>query len=206
MSNMAESNQGYNIFITGRHIHVTEAMKQYAFDKISKVDRFSTRIIEVKVTMDIQKLDHRVDIVMKVDQIKVKVTATTPDMYASIDRCVERLQTKLRRYKDRLQDHQAKGLAAVEMKVQVVRGGAEETTAINDEIEEETSRRLEDTYGPHSIIKEEKRPLKVLTYDEALMKIQLSGDSFLVFRSEEDMKLRVIYRREDSDYGIIQPE
>ncbi len=38
------------------------------------------------------------------------------------------------------------------------------------------------------------------------MKMDLSGDAFLIFRSEEDRKIKVIYRRDDGDYGVIEVE
>jgi len=38
------------------------------------------------------------------------------------------------------------------------------------------------------------------------MKMELSGDAFMIFRSEEDNKVKVIYRREDEDFGIIEVE
>ena len=77
--------------MTGRHVLVTDAMKDYAVDKIVKIDRFNARIIDVTVVMDIQKLEHRVDITMKVDHIFIKASASSDNMYASIDKAVDRL-------------------------------------------------------------------------------------------------------------------
>lgn len=45
-----------------------------------------------------------------------------------------------------------------------------------------------------------------MTWDEAIMKLELSGDVFLVFRNEADRKINVIYRRGDGDLGILMPE
>ena len=106
---MAEFDQGYNIQVTGRHVEVTDAMKSYAQEKLSKVERFGDRIIDVTVTMDIQKLEHRVDIIMKYGHTLIKSHAATTDMYASIDQAIDKLQTQLRKYKRRLKSHHAKG-------------------------------------------------------------------------------------------------
>ena len=74
-------------------------------------------------------------------------------------------------------------------------------------IEEETHHERElARFKPHRVIKQESRPLKTLTYDEAIMKMELSGDSFLLFKNEVDQKLKVIYRRKDENYGIIEPK
>ena len=197
----------YNITITGRNVVITDAMKDYAIEKISKIERFSNRIIDVVVTMDVKKLEHRVDIVLKVDHIKIKSTAISDNMYASIDKAVHKIETQLLRYKDRLQEHQTKGVSAIDMKVNVLRSATEEELSeLNDEIESESRNRLLDKYAPHTIVSKETRPLKILTDGEAIMKMDLSNDSFLIYRSEESRKLRVIYRRSDGDYGVIEPE
>ncbi|PJD95765.1 MAG: ribosomal subunit interface protein [Parachlamydia sp.] len=207
MKSAEESVQPYNITVSGRHVLVTDAMKNYALEKISKIDRLSHRIIDVNITMDIQKFEHRVDIVLKVDHIKIKSQAVTNDMYASIDMAVNKLETQLLKYKSRIQDHQAKKLSVVDMNVNVYKAPSqEEIIDVNEEIDDESRRQLVREYAPHAIVCKESSPLKILTNEEAIMKMELSGDAFLIFRSEHDMKLKVIYRRNDQNYGIIEPE
>lgn len=197
----------YNISVTGRNVMVTDAMKDYAIEKISKIERFSNRIIDVVITMDVQKLEHRVDIVLKFNHIKIKSQASSDDMYASIDKAVHKLEKQVLRYKDKLQDHQAKGVATIDMNVNVLRPAPDqELMDVNYDIEEETRRRLEDRFRPHKIVNREKRPLKTLTDGEALMKMDLSEDAFMIYRCEESHKLKVIYRRKDGDFGVIETE
>jgi putative sigma-54 modulation protein len=76
----------------------------------------------------------------------------------------------------------------------------------NEEIESENKIEIIDEYRPPKIIGNDKRTLKFLTAEEAIMKMELSGDPFMIFRGEEDRKLKVIYRRNDGNYGIILPE
>lgn len=195
----------YNISVTGRNVAVTDAIRDYAIEKVSKIERFSDRIIDVLVTLDVQKIEHRVDIVIKVDHIKIKSHATTDDMYASIDKAVDKIEAQLLRYKDRIQDHHAKGVKEVDMNVNVLRSSPDaEIVEINDDIEDENSRRLMDKYHSHRVIKREKLPLKTLTDGEALMKMDLSGDPFMIYRSEETQRLRVISLREDGDYSVVE--
>jgi putative sigma-54 modulation protein len=194
----------YNITLVGRHVDITEAMKRHAIDKVSKIDKFSDRIIDVTIRMDIQKLEHRVDLMMKVDHVVIKSTAATDDMYVSIDQAVAKLQKQLIKYRKRIQQHNAKKLSVIDMRVNVVRASDEEE--INDEIEEENAHSLLEKYKAPEIVKQKTLPLKTLNSFEAIMKMELSGDAFMVFRSEEDQKLKVIYRREDRNFGIIEIE
>lgn len=199
--------EGYNINVKGRHVMVTDAMKDYAMEKVSKIERLSHRIIDVTVTMDVQKLEHRVDIILLVDNIKIKSSASTDNMYASIDKAVDKLEAQLRRYKTKILDHQAKGVAAIDLNVNVLRASpVDEVVEVNEEIEDETRKRLMDKYAPHSIVSREKSVLKTLSDGEAIMKMDLSGDSFLIYIGEDTRKLKVIYRREDGDFGVIETE
>lgn len=195
----------YPIHIVGRHVEVTDAMKSYAVDKLVKVERFGVRVTEATITMDIQKLVHSVDFIIHINNTKVKVTGRSENMYASIDQAVARLEAKLRRYTKRLHDHHAKSLAAVDINVHVM-GPISPLDEINDLIEEESLRQVEKDFKPHQIVSRETQPLKTLNVEEAIMKMELSEDQFMIYRSEEDQKLKVIYRRKDGNYGVIQPE
>jgi putative sigma-54 modulation protein len=197
----------YEVSVTGHNVEVTDAMRDYAIEKISKMERFSQRIISVHVVMEVQKLLQKVDIVMNVDNIVIKSTAINGDIYFSIDEAAHKLQTQLLRYKQRIQDHHVKPVKEVDMHVNVVRPLSDaELTEINDEIDFENRERLLKKYGPKQIISTEKRSLKQLTVNEAVMKLDLSNDSFLLFLCEEDRKLKLIYRRKDGNFGIIEPK
>ncbi len=195
----------YDITVTGRNVQITDGMEKYAIEKISKIERHFDRVLDVFVEMDIQKLDHRVDITIKVDSIVIRSSASSDNMYASIDKAVDKLKAQLRRYKQRIQDHQIKKNNSVNIKEKIY-ASEEEIDVLNDEILSENASKLIENYIPHEIVSEESRPLKMLNRNEAIMKIELSGDPFIVFRSEEDRKLKVIYRRKDGHLGIIEPE
>lgn len=203
--------EAYNIAVTGRNVMVTDAMKDYAIEKVSRIERFSNRIIDVVITMDVQKLEHRVDIVLKVNHLKIKSQAVSDNMYVSIDKAVDKVEAQLLRYKSKLQDHQARSVAAIDMNVNVLSFSPEEeildvNADVNAEIEKENRRRLVDRFHPHQIVKRETRPLKTLTDGEAIMKMDLSKDAFLVYIGEEDQNIKVIYRRNDGNFGVIEPQ
>lgn len=189
---IAEFGKGYNVTVTGRHVQVTDGMKQHAVERIEKLDRVGDRILDVHVTMDIQKLNHRVDILMKYGHTAIRSHATTTDMYVSVDQAVDRLNRQLKKYKQRLKDFHTRTISAIDIPVQIYASEAE-----SYEEEEEVR---------HRVVAVETRKLKVLHEDDAIMKMELSGDPLLIYRSEGDNKLKVIYRREDGNYGIIAPE
>jgi putative sigma-54 modulation protein len=197
---------GNRITINGRGVFVTEAMKTHALDKLSKLDHFHAHVTELHVTLEIQKLEHTCTIVMKFDHFKVKVACSSTDMYASIDKAVDKLKSKITRWKSRIQDHHKKGLKVVDMEVNVLGRPFESLEEFNEEIESENKKESMDEYCTPKIIGNDKRSMKCLTAEEAIMKMELSDDPFMIFRGEEDRKLKVIYRRKDGNYGLILPE
>jgi ribosome hibernation promoting factor len=207
---MAENTKtaGYDIKVIGRHVQVTDAMKNYAIEKVSKIERFQNRILEVIITLDVQKLLHIVDIVVKVNHTKIKSHYTGDNMYASIDLAVDKLQRQLSRYKSRIQDHHATSRQVVDMRVNVFKAPDEVNLAdVNDQIEEENQRKMVENFRPHEVVSRETLPLKTLNLDEAIWQLELSGDPFMIFKSEETQKIKVIYRREeDGNFGVVEPE
>lgn len=199
------ANEEFPIHVIGRHVLVTEPMKNYAVEKLLKVNRFGGRILDATITMDVQKLTHTVDFIVDINNTKIRVSGQSENMYASIDQAIAHLQSKITRYIKRLHEHHAKGVSAIDMNVNVV-GRIPHLDDINDQIEEANLDKIESNLKPHPIVSREKKPLKTLTQAEAIMKMDLSEDRFMIFKSEEDMKLKVIYRRNDGNYGIIEPE
>ncbi len=197
---------GYRLTLNGRNVFVTEAMKNHAIDKLSKIDRFHNHVTELHVTLDIQKLEHICTIILKFDHFKVKVSCSSTDMYASIDKAVDKLKSKIQRWKSRIQDHHKKALKVVDMNINVLSRPFDTIEEFNEEIESENKIEVAKEYQAPQVIGSDKRPLKSLTTDEAIMKMELSDDPFMIFRGEEDRKLKIIYRRNDGNYGIILPE
>jgi len=200
--------EAYAITVVGRNVLVTDSMKEYAMAKISKIERFSHRIIEVMVTMDVQKLEHRVDIIAKVDNVRLKSSAASSDMYASIDRAVHKLTNQIQRYKTRITDHhQAPNHEQLAMNVNIYKPlGDEAILEFNDDIEAENAQAQADSFKFHPIVQKETRTLRTLTHTEAIVKMELTGDLFMIFRCEEDRKIKVIYRRNDGNFGVIEVE
>lgn len=198
--------QGYRITILGRHVLVTDAMKNYAIEKLSKIDRFHNHVIDMHVTMDIQKLEHSVTVVLHFNHFKIKVGTASTDMYVSIDKAVEKMQSQLRRWKGKIQDHHKRSTSVVDLPVSVLQRPYTDLDEINDDIEMANREAAIEDYRSPEIIGNETRPMKILTAEEAIMKMELSCDNFMLFRGEEDNKIKVIYRRDDGNYGIILPE
>lgn len=197
--------EGYPIYVVGRHMLVTDAMKNYALEKVKKIDRLKLHIIDMQIVLDEQKNNYLVSILVKFEHCLLKVHSSTTDMYASIDDAAHKLQAQMRKWKRKIHDHHRVPVSSIDLQVNVLGAQTSEVDEINDEIEEENLRHQIEESVPE-IIANEVIALKTLSTSEAMMRMELSQDAFLLFRDKEDKKLKVIYRRDDGNFAIIQAE
>ena len=94
------------IQITGRHVGVTEAMKEYAREKVEKLEKFYGRATKVEVTMDSDHAKSIVEIVASVTRhVRLVGKAESPDMYAAVDLAEEKVARQFQKHKQKLTDH-----------------------------------------------------------------------------------------------------
>lgn len=101
-------NESYAVHVTGRHIEVSDTMRDYVIEKLTKLEKIADRIIEVNVIMEVQKLEHHVEIVMKTGNHRITSQGCSTDMYASIDMAIKKLEAQLLHAKSKSQDHHLK--------------------------------------------------------------------------------------------------
>lgn len=195
--------QPINVVILAKHFDITTPIKNYIMERVEKVERMNHAIIDMVVRIDIQKMDHTVDIVMKFSHFKINVHAVTDEMYSAIDKAFDKLRAKIRRWKGKIQDHHAKGTKVIDLEVNVLKQEPSFLDEINDAIEEANLEDVDKEMKMPLVHKTKIRRLKQLTLNEAVMKMELSHDNFLIYRSEEDLKMKVLYRRKDNSYGVI---
>lgn len=195
--------QPINVVIVAKHFDITTPIKNYIMERVEKVERINHAIIDMVVRIDIQKMDHTVDIVMKFSHFKINVHAVTDEMYSAIDKAFDKLRAKIRKWKGKIQDHHAKGTKVIDLEVNVLKQEPSFLEEINDAIEEANLEEVDKEMKMPAVHKTKIRRLKQLNVNEAVMKMELSHDNFLIYRSEEDLKIKVIYRRKDNSYGVI---
>ena len=85
---------------------VTQAMKQYAREKVLKCDKFRPRITSAHIVMNVEKFRHKVEInVTAARHINLHVEDVSDDMYKSIDNCLSKLNRQLSKQKGKIQHH-----------------------------------------------------------------------------------------------------
>jgi putative sigma-54 modulation protein len=196
--------QEYNLSIVGKHVQITDPIRTYVFEKLSKIEKIADRIIDIHVTLDAQKMEQSCAILMNFIHFHIKVSAATDNLYSAIDKASDRAVALVRKYKNKLKSHRFLDRTTVDIHVNVVEPLKDDLKAINDEIVAENAMRKSEDLEMHRIVAKEMMPLKTLTQDEAVMKMEITDAPFMIFKSEEHQKMSVIYRRDDRNYGIVQ--
>jgi putative sigma-54 modulation protein len=183
------------IIVKGRHMDVTPALHDYAEEKVGKVARIlDHQIMEAEVELYVERNpsieDNQVaEMTMFTKRgpvIRAKEAAT--DMYAAIDLASDKLERQVRKYKGKLVDrHSGKHGNGRE---------ARERLAVPPPLPEDEE---------PEIVKTKQVAIKPMTAEEAILQLELLGHDFFVFTSAETEEVNVLYRRNDGDYGLIEP-
>ena len=205
--NMQIQNANPPIQVTGRHVSVTEAMKEYCRRRLSCLHLDYPKIIEVQMILDVQKYRHTAEMILHCNNhITLEASAESDDMYVSVDEVVDKIARQMRKYKTRLMRHhrpRKQSIRHLEEKYCAGSGltgrrGAGNGNCRQVRPEAETNR------SEPSVIHSEKYPVKPMFIDEAVLQIAMSSSNFW-FSSMRKQKVNVIYRRKNGDFGLIEP-
>jgi len=96
------------IDISGRHFKVTEPLKDYITEKVSKLDKFSLKLENAHVVLDVQKHLQIAEITLHGKNVRVTAKEDSTDMYAAFDKCFDVMQLQLSRLHDKVRDHKGR--------------------------------------------------------------------------------------------------
>lgn len=94
-----------NITITGRHLEVTEALRNYVHEKVARIEGHYDKINKVSVTLSVEKFNQKAEATLHVTGNDIHADSIKEDMYAAIDDMADKLDRQVRHYKRKLTDH-----------------------------------------------------------------------------------------------------
>jgi putative sigma-54 modulation protein len=94
-----------NLKISGHHIEVTPAIRDYVDGKLERVTRHFDNVIDVVVILSVEKLKQKAEVTVHLSGKDVYVEAIDEDLYAAVDILVDKLERQVQKYKQKLQDH-----------------------------------------------------------------------------------------------------
>ena len=93
--------------LTGHHIDVTPALRDYVEKKMDRVVRHFDQVIDVHCVLTVEKLQHKAEATLGVSGAVIHADSIDGDMYAAIDALADKLDRRVRKHKEKLTDHRA---------------------------------------------------------------------------------------------------
>ena len=90
-----------NLNLTGHHLEITPAIRDYVIAKLDGVSRHFDHVIDVNVVMSVDKLRHKVEVNLHTRGKDIHVEAIEADMYASIDALADKLDRQVVKHKEK---------------------------------------------------------------------------------------------------------
>jgi ribosomal subunit interface protein len=187
------------IQITGKNVEVGDAFQKYAGDKIRAVlQKYLAREVDGHVRLEREREVFKTSCSVRlVNGLLLEAHGDGGDAYGSVDSAVHRLETRVRRYKGRIKSHSS-AAAAARRKVGVETPDHIVSLSDDDQPEQDEANPL--------IIAEGQRNISHMTVSEAVLQLDLSEASFMIFRNAAHGGLNVVYRRNDGHIGWIDAD
>ncbi len=90
-----------NLHITGHHVEVTPAIREYVSSKLDRVLRHFDNVIEVNVILTVEKLKQKAEVTVRVPGKDIYVENEDTDLYASVDALVDKLDRQVIKHKEK---------------------------------------------------------------------------------------------------------
>ncbi|MDY6843212.1 MAG: ribosome-associated translation inhibitor RaiA [Thermodesulfobacteriota bacterium] len=174
------------ITVTFRHVDPVDAVRDYAKEKANKkIKKYLDEPLEVDIILSIEKHRHIAEVVLNANGVDINAKGIAEDLNSSIDLVMDKIEVQLRKQKEKhLQrkhiDHALSGVATI------------------DEF-----RLTQEDEKP--VIIEENYSLKPMSFEEAMLQMEMIDSDFVVFVDDSSNRVNVLYKRKDGNYGLIVP-
>lgn len=91
--------------VTFRHMDSSDAIRDYATDKLQRIEKFLQPPVEAHVILEVVKFTHRAEIDLRAKGVHLSAEETTADMYAAIDKVIDKIERQAEKHKEKVKKH-----------------------------------------------------------------------------------------------------
>lgn len=177
----------YNV--RGENVEVTTPIKEYAENKISKLERYFANIPDANVYVNLKTYpkdgNKKVEVTVPLKGLTLRAEEINADLYAAIDLVVDKLERQVRKHKTK-----------------VNRKHRERHTTDFDLISSLDV--AEDMTEEIKFIRTKEVDLKPMDKEEAVLQMDLLGHDFFIYTDADTNQINIVYRRKDGRFGLIE--
>jgi putative sigma-54 modulation protein len=194
--------------VTFRHMESTDALKNYARERMERVKKYLPDPIACHVVLSTERHNHRIDVSFQLHNgLTIAGHETTENMYSSIDLVIAKIERQVRKYKGKLEGMKARPhhVQALPWSHSIVNEAFNHVDEANGNgkapmpATDATSMRTPE----FTVVKTEKFHAQPMSVADAIVQLNLLHEPFLVFRHDNGL-VAVVYKREDGAYGLIE--
>lgn len=183
-----------SILVTGKHIEVGESLRDFVTQELTNVvQHYMGDIIEAQVIFSKEHHIFNTDITVHISShFTVHCHGQDEDVYKSVTNALNKLQSRIKPYKNRLKDHKRRShdiVIDVHPAQQYVVNGKDEDSGEEAPL----------------IIAEMNSSILALSVGEAVMRMDLSDSPVMLFKNAANGQFNVVYKRNDGNIGWIDP-
>jgi ribosomal subunit interface protein len=190
--------------VSGKNFSLGEAMRQRVTDRIgSAVEKYFDGNVAGHVIVDHEGSGYRTDCTLHLASgVTLQAEGSAMEPYVSFDQAADRLEKRLRRYKRRLKDHHngngaGAGHAARNEGAETMATYVLESPADDFDVEA-------GVFNP-VVVAEKTAKLRRISVSDAVLDLDMTGASVLVFRNAGTDRVNIVYRRSDGNIGWLDP-
>ena len=169
------------ITIHGDHVKITESIKGYVEDKLSKLGKYFDEHsdIEIIVKIRVREEEQIIEVTVPTKLFIIRAEEANTDLYAAVDLVQKKLEAQIKKNKSKIANRykDKKGFVMAETEFE------------------------EDEISP--IVRRKEVEFKPMDEEEAILQMELTNHDFFVFKNAKEKCTSVVYRRKDGKYGLI---
>ena len=195
------------IAITGRHVNVSDRLREYLDTKLSKVSQLDPRVQRIEVMVSHEpnprqaKVSERVEITCRSKGPVIRAEASHDDRQAAVDLAVDKLMERLRRA------HEKRHVLRGRRRTSVADATATLTEQVQPPAGEGGAEEEPDQFGTIGNspieVREKVHETVPMNLAEAVRRMELVGHDFFLFHDADNDRPSVVYRRRGWSYGVI---
>lgn len=168
------------IHMVARKMKLTKPIKDFIGAKLEKMQEYADNIVWTQAIVAVEKNRNLAEIVMHVGHQTIKASASSTDLYSSIDKVMNKIEIQLKKYKGKTKKH----------RIQKNHDFSDFSAVIGPKIKV-------------SVIKDvSSKPMHV---EEAVFEMEKTGYNFFFFMDKDSSQMQVVFKRLDDSYGLLQP-
>ncbi|MBI4643333.1 MAG: ribosome-associated translation inhibitor RaiA [Deltaproteobacteria bacterium] len=169
------------ISVTFRQIEPSEALKNYVTERLNKFKRYLDGPVEAHVVLGQEKFRHLADVTIDSNGRIIKGREENADMYAAIDLVMDKIDMQLKKLREKMRDKGDRIRAAAPLKA------VEESPGLPP-------------------IRRKRVEVPALELADAVEMMQSGNDNLLVFTNVANGALGILYRRQDGQFVLVEPD